>query len=188
MISASETYLMLGNAPLWETAKVCREVLGKAHVPFAIVGGVAVCLHGYRRNTVDLDLLVRSEDEPSIRQALLDVKFTWNAEQSEFLSSTGVPVQFLIAGERAGSGSEVLLPDPSNAQVVAELEGLPVIQLAKLIECKLACGEGNIRRTHRDFADVVELIAANRLDKSYVRFLHKSLRKLFKELVDRAGG
>lgn len=48
---------------------------------------------------------------------------------------------------------------------------------------KIACGLGSTRRTHKDFADVVELIAIRKLDSSFARFLHKSLRKTFKELV-----
>ena len=71
----------------------------------------------------------------------------------------GIAVQFLVSGERAGSGSEVRLPDPNRPAVVTQIEGLPVLSLARLIETKLACGQGNIRRTHRDFADVVEFIA-----------------------------
>jgi len=46
---------------------------------------------------------------------------------------------------------------------LATFEGLPALSLARLIETKLACGEGNLRRTHKDFADVVELIAVHDL-------------------------
>lgn len=178
---------MLGNAPLWETAKVCRDLLAAANVPFAIAGGVAVCLHGYRRNTIDLDLLVRRDDEAAIRHTLITNGFVWNDANSEFVAPSGIPVQFLISGERAGRGSEVALPDPTAENVVTEKEGLPVLRMARLIECKIAAGEGNVRRTHRDFADVVELIAVNQLDKSFARFLHRSLRKTFKELAGRVG-
>jgi hypothetical protein len=48
---------------------------------------------------------------------------------------------------------------------------------------KLACGMGSLRRTHKDFADVVELIAVRELDSSFARYLHKSLRQTFKQLV-----
>lgn len=61
--------------------------------------------------------------------------------------------------------------------------GLPL--LLRLIEMKLASGLRSIRRTHRDFADVVELIAIRKLDGSFARLLHKSLRPTFRELVHR---
>jgi hypothetical protein len=51
---------------------------------------------------------------------------------------------------------------------------------------KIACGMSNLRRTHKDFADVVELIAARNLDGSFARVLHKSLRPTFRELVRHA--
>ena len=68
------------------------------------------------------------------------------------------------------------------------IEGLPVLSLTQLIQAKLACGLGDMRRTHKDFADVVELILIHRLDASFARFLHKSVRKEFREIVRRAGG
>lgn len=42
--------------------------------------------------------------------------------------------------------------------------------------------------THRDFADVVELIAIHNLDGAFARHLHKSLRKTFRQLARRAQG
>ncbi len=66
--------------------------------------------------------------------------------------------------------------------------GVAVLTLSKLIESKLACGPGNMRRMHRDFADVVELIVVHDLSRSFARHLHKSLRKEFHALVLRARG
>ena len=65
---------------------------------------------------------------------------------------------------------------------------MPVLTLAKLIESKIACGMGNLRRTHKDFADVVELIVVNKINSSFARFLHKSLRATYRELVRRSRG
>jgi len=96
-------------------------------------------------------------------------------------------VHFLLAGDRAGAGSEVVLPDPHAPACVSHIEGLTVLSLARLIETKLACGEGNLRRTHRDFADVVELIARHKLGNAFARSLHKSLRPAFRQLVKAAG-
>ena len=80
------------------------------------------------------------------------------------------------------------IPSPSEANCVTEIEGLPVLTLAQLIQAKLACGLGNLRRTHKDFADVVELIAIHGLDGSFARLLHKSVRKEYRLLVRRASG
>jgi hypothetical protein len=67
------------------------------------------------------------------------------------------------------------------------IEGLPVLTLAHLIQAKIACGLGDMRRTYKDFADVLELIAVHRLDGSFARLLHKSVRKEFRQLHRRMG-
>ncbi len=186
MVSARQVYTMLENQSLWDTLAECHRLLDRSGIAHAVMGGVAVCLHGYQRNTVDLDLLVRGEDTSAVRSVLEEASFAWHAESGEFRSPSGIPVQFLVAGERAGPGSEVVLPDPRSPGSLTEIEGLPVLSLAKLIETKIACGTANVRRTHRDFADVVELIAQHGLDSAFARHLHKSLRPTFRRLVKAA--
>lgn len=179
---------MVGKESLWVAAQRCHEALASAGIPHAVVGDVAVCLHGYRRMTVDVDLLVAPGVSEQIRNCLEAAGFVWDPGQHEFRDRTGVAIQFLIAGERAGKGSEVLLPDPGNPGVVETVEGLPVATLARLIEMKVACGEGDVRRTHKDFADVVELIASHALDGEFAARLHKAVRKTYRRLVKNARG
>lgn len=179
---------MLENASLWQTATQCHQLLAAAAIPHALVGGVAVCLHGYQRNTIDLDMLVRKEDAPAVRDLLQQQDFAWRAEDAEFRAPSGIAVQFLLAGDRAGNGSEVVLPDPADGRSTTEIEGLPVLTLARLIEAKIACGQGDLRRTHKDFADVVELIIRNNLRSDFARFLHKSLRRTYCQLVRQSRG
>lgn len=186
MSTAEKTYAMLGNENLWEVAKSCSAALSDASVAHAICGGVAVCLHGYQRNTTDIGFLIKPEDSNVTRQTLEQIGLAWIAEQAEFRSTTGIAVQFLMAGEKAGRGEEVKLPDPADPESQETIEGLPTLRLAKLIEVKIACGTANLRRTHKDFADVVELIALRNLDGSFVQYLHKSVRKTYKELVRHA--
>ena len=174
MATAQRVYAMLGNETLWDTAVLCDRVLSDAGIAYSVCGGVAVCLHGYQRNTVDLDLVVQSEDSDGVR------------ERFEFRTESGIAVQFLLSGESAGRGYEVRIPEPVGDENVEVIKGLTVLRLSKLIEIELACGSANLRRTHKDFADVVELIAARNLDGSFARLLHKSLRKTFRKLVKRA--
>lgn len=182
---ASEAYRMLGNETVWKTATECSRALTAAGIPHAILGGVAVCLHGYQRNTVDVDFLVRRSDSEAVRTTLVAAGCEWREKEAEFLSSGGSPVHLVMAAEPAGKGSEVLLPDPADEKTRSVIEGLSVLTLARLIESKLACGEADLRRTHKDFADVVELIDCNGLDASFAGKLHKSVRPRFKELASR---
>jgi len=186
MVAAQRVYAMLGNESLWEIALRSHELLQQAQIPHSICGGVAVCLHGYQRNTTDLDLIVCPSDVSRVKQVFEGSGYHWDETQREFRSPAGVAVQFLIAGTQAGRDSEVSIPEPLGDANVEQIEGLAVVRLARLIEMKIACGLGSLRRTHKDFADVVELIAIRELDSSFARHLHKSLCGTFKELVKRA--
>jgi hypothetical protein len=188
MFTAKKVYAMLENESLWQTAAQCHEILAAAKIPHAVMGGVAVCLHGYQRNTVDVDLLVRREDAEAIREALESEEYVWRAKDKELRSPSGVVSKFLLAGDDAGTESEVKFADPADERATTEIEDLPVLRLSKLIESKIACGLGNLRRTHKDFADVVELIVRNNLNSSFARFLHKSLRPTYRELVRKSRG
>lgn len=185
MISAQRAYSMLDNRTLWETAALCDRVLRESGIAYSVCGGVAVCLHGYQRNTADLDLVVQPGDADRIREVLQSAGLTWHPDSTEFRTDGGIAVQFLEAGERAGRGLEIRIPEPVGESNVETIEGLTVVRLSRLIEMKLACGSANVRRTHKDFADVVELIDIRNLDSSFARFLHKSMRKTYRELVRR---
>ncbi len=181
---------MLDRSTIWETARRCDEALRQRGLPYAIVGGVAVCLHGYQRTTIDLDILVSRADTQSVREALEAAGFQWHAAEREFRDQNDVPVQCVISAEPAGSDVSlgVFLPEPDAEGVAIEIEGLRVVALSRWIELKMACGLGSLRRAFRDLGDVVELIAVHDLGRDYARFLPKRLRKEFRELVLRARG
>jgi hypothetical protein len=186
-MTARQVFHMLDNETLWELVERVHGLLARERIDHAVVDGVAVCLHGYRRNTVDLDLLVRPEDSAALRSTLEADGLQWRPTEKEFRSAGGTAIQFVFAGESEGPGQAAKFPSPSDPKHVTTIEGLPVLSLAPLIQSKLACGLGNLRRTHKDFADVVELIAVHHLGGSFARFLHKSVRKEFRELVRRVG-
>ena len=187
-MTGPQVYAMLENETLWEAALHCHAVLKQAEVAHAVCGGVAVCLHGYRRNTVDVDVLIRKESSETVRRVFEDEGLEWIPERHEFVTPSKIPIPFLLAGDRAGSGSVLTLPDPAETTTTETIDGLPVLRLSRLFETKIACGEGNPRRTHKDFADVVELIAINHLDGSFARFLHRTVRKTYRQLARNARG
>lgn len=177
---------MLGNESVWDAALASHAALAGAGVPHAVAGGVGVCLHGYQRNTVDVDLLIRADDAERVRQLLLAAGWRWEEAGKEFVSDGGIPLHLLMSGMPAGRGTEVRLPDPASKASVTELEGLPVLTLPRLIEAKLAAGQNDARRMHKDFADVIELVAHHNLQRSFSRKLDPSLRAAFLDLVERA--
>src|SRR5919198_2838278 len=57
-------------AKVLATAEAVSGQLERKGVPHAIVGGLAVAAHGYRRFTQDVDLLVPSDRDDVVRHAL----------------------------------------------------------------------------------------------------------------------
>src|SRR5262245_206473 len=111
--TAEWAFQMLENQTLWETTARASELLTELGIDHAIVGGVAVCLHGYRRNTVDLDLLIRPADADGLRAALESAGITWNAAEKEFRTAAGVCIQIVLTGASAGPGQPATFPDPA---------------------------------------------------------------------------
>lgn len=177
---------MLGNESLWDVATRCHQLLSEAGIAYSVCGGVAVCLHGYQRNTTDLDLIIRGDDSEVVREVLTKGGYSWDPDQCEFRTPEGIAIPFVIAGQKAGKATEVSISEPIGDVNVEQIEGLSVVRLSRLIEMKIACGMNNLRRTHKDFADVVELISRRSLDGSFARHLHKSLRTTFRQLVRNA--
>ena len=121
MLTAARTYAMLGNETLWDAARIAHDVLQRAGLPHAIVGGVAVCLHGYQRNTVDVELLVRRNEAAAARAALEAAGWKWIDDRAELHSPAGVVLQFLLSGDKAGPDALVSLPDPGDESAVTQL-------------------------------------------------------------------
>jgi hypothetical protein len=188
VVSTQKIYSMLGNEWLWNVACRCHELLSNANISYSICGGMAVCLHGYQRNTANLDLVYRRGDCRLVRELLARAGFVVDEVAGYFRSPEGIAIQFLVAGEKAGKDTQISIAEPLGDSNVEVREGLNVVRLSKLIEMKLACGMSNLRRTHKDFADVVELICIRELDGSFARFLHPDVRDAFRQLVRNAAG
>jgi len=138
-----------------------------------VVGGVAVFLHGYRRTTVDVD--VYCEDTAAAAAALEAIGAVWDAQRREH-QLDGVPIR-LVTSAQTGSA-----PRSST-----EIDGVRVISLADLIQFKLRSGLGSVTRA-KDLADVVELIRAAGLDKTFAARLPKDLRPEFRKLAEAVRG
>ena len=151
-------------------------------VPYALVGGMAMFLHGYRRFTEDVDILVTRESLKTIHERLEGLGYLPPFTGSKNLRDTehGVRIEFLIAGGYPGDGlpKPVSFPDPET--VATELDGVRVVKLPTLIELKLASGTAPGRR--KDLGDVQELIRFLQLPESLVDQLDPSVRASYLEL------
>jgi len=89
--------------------KTLRKIAGRlelAGVPYAIAGGMALEAHGFRRLTVDVDILVNREELKTIHEQLEGLGYLPPFTGSKNLRDAehGVRITFLIAGDFPGDG------------------------------------------------------------------------------------
>jgi hypothetical protein len=154
-------------------------------IPHAVVGGMAMFFHGFRRFTEHVDLLVTSEALKEIHEKLEGLGYVSPFQGSKHLRDTelGVKIEFLVAGGYPGDGlpKPVSFPDPSN--VTVEVNGIPCINLPTLVELKLASGMSGAGRL-RDLGDVEQLISTLQLPRDFADHLNPYVRDKYLELWD----
>ena len=186
-LAESEQFHM-GTGKVHQTLAALVADLTGAGIDYAIVGGMALNAHGYRRETVDVDVLVRPDGLAGFQRSLVGrgyvPKFA-SAKKSFRNTQTGVTVEFLTTGEYPGDGKPkpVAFPDPAKAAVL--IDGILVIDLPKLIELKLASGMTQPSRL-RDLADVQDLIRILRLPVEFSDRLDPYVQERFRTLARQA--
>lgn len=157
--------------------------LNELGVPYAVVGGMALFRHGYRRFTEDVDILVTREGLKQIHENLEGRGYLPPFAGSKNLRDTehGVKIEFLIAGGYPGDGKPkpVAFPDPQARSI--EIDGIRYLNLEALIELKIASGMTAPGRL-RDLADVQDLIKMVKLPLDFVGRLDPYVQAKFREL------
>jgi hypothetical protein len=154
-------------------------------VPHAVVGGMAMFFHGFRRFTEDVDILVTREGLAEIHRKLEGLGYVPPFQGSRHLrdAELGVKIEFLTAGDYPGDGKPKPVAFPDPAQVAETLDGIPCANLPTLVELKLASGMTNPNRL-KDISDVQEMIRVLRLPREMAGRLNPFVRVRFEELWD----
>jgi len=158
--------------------------LDALNVAYAVVGGLALYRHGYRRFTDDVDLLVTADSLKLIHDRLEGLGYVSPFTGSKQLRDTenGVRIEFLVTGGFPGDGKPKPVAFPDPAAVGVESEGITYINLPTLIDLKLASGmTGGIHRG-KDLIDVVELIKATKLPATLADQLNPFVRARYLEM------
>jgi hypothetical protein len=161
--------LMDGRGAILDTAREISSVLRGSGVSAAVIGGVAVVLHGHWRSTRDIDLLAVSPLD-SVAAVLQAHGFQLDPDRREFVRE-GIPVH-LVTPDQAGNA----------VPRTVEIEGVVTVALPDLIEMKLRSGTANLLRA-QDLADVIGLIRRHRLTGEFARKLDRPLRPTFRKLA-----
>jgi hypothetical protein len=130
--------------------------------------------------TDDVDVLLTPEGFEQFKRLFVPKDYEPVARRSRrFIDrANGVPLDVLVTGLFPGSGrpGPIAFPDPTKVR--ERIGKFYHVDLATLIELKLAA------RRYQDLADVVALIAAHDLDESFLDRLHASVRQDFIECLE----
>jgi len=166
----NEAMLMLEKrGAVMETAVKVSRILKKRDIDGAIIGGVAVVLHGHIRTTKDVDVAVRGPLE-ECRIAFEEAGMSFDAKKKEF-DLDGVPVHLV---------TQEMVKLPAS---FVDIDSVQTVRLGDLISIKLKSGLSSRVRA-QDIADVIGLIRAHNLGSSFATKLDRAVRKEFKELVE----
>lgn len=173
----------MGESTVHEAlAKLARR-MDEADIPYALVGAMAMNAHGYRRVTVDIDLVITAEGLARFKELWLGRGYVEKFSGSRAIRDTeyNVPIDFLLSGGFPGDGKPkgVRFPDPRGA--TARLDGVSVLPLERIVELKLASGMSAPHRL-KDLADVIELVRTLDLDEALGDRLDSSVRDKYREL------
>jgi hypothetical protein len=161
--------LMEGRGAILDTAREISAMLREAGVSAAVIGGLAVVLHGHWRATRDIDLLVESPPQ-EVARVLEGHGFQLDSMRRELVRDE-IPVH-LVLPEQTGTA----------LTRTVEIEGILTVPLQDLIAMKLRSGTKNLLRA-QDLADVIGLIRHHKLRGEFARMLESSLRPTFRKLV-----
>lgn len=172
-----------GRGAVQTTLRKITTRLRELAIPYAVVGGMALFNHGLRRFTEDMDLLVTNESLKEIHQKLEGLGYLPPFSHSKNLrdTKTGVQIKFLVTGGFPGDGKPKPVAFPEPAKVAVEQDGIHYVNLATLVELKLASGMTSTERL-KDLADVQELIKILALGQNFAQNLHPFVRDKYNEL------
>ena len=182
LLAEAEAYFM-GAGGVHGAAAAIAERLTEAGIDYAIAGAIALGEHGFKRLTVDVDVLIRREDLDRFKAEWLGRGYVEVRPGGKAVRDTihNVKVDFLLAGDFPGDGKPkpVAFPDPREAAVAGVR--YRVVSLPRLVEMKLASG---MTAPHRlqDLADVLRLIREANLTQDFASQLEPYVRSKFQEL------
>lgn len=172
----------IGTDQIHRAMEKIGQALDDLQIPYALVDAMALNAYGYRRATMDVDILVTEDGLSRFKAAWLGRGYVEKFPGSRGVrdAELGVPIDFVITGHYPGDGKPkaIRFPDPATAAVRGER--VAVLPIERLIELKLASGMSSLDRA-RDLGDVVELIRHVQLPLALADGLDASVREKYVE-------
>jgi hypothetical protein len=154
---AEASRFFMGDSDVQRALERLGRVLDELQIPYAVIDAMALNEWGYRRVTVDVDILLSPEGLARLKAAVLGRGYVEKFPGSRGLrdAESGVTIDVVLAGEYPGDGKAkaVAFPDPKDAAVRGDRVSL--LPLPMLIELKLASGLSAPHRL-KDLADALD--------------------------------
>jgi hypothetical protein len=132
-------------------------------IDHALIGGLAVALHGYPRATVDVDLLVRDEDRVELVEVLTAAGFICDEVNDEMAHFSGLGTVDCLFAHR-----ETSLKMLANAKPIDQ-SGIDIVEVEDIIGLKIQAYVNDPSRQWKDQADIAELLRSNpQLDRQRI--------------------
>jgi len=174
---------MMEQSPIHEAMRRLSKTFGEMKISFAIAGAMAANMHGHKRTTADVDVLLRQDDLQRFKTQWIGRGWVDKFEGSKGFRDTlnNVNIDVLLVGDFPGDGrpKPVAFPEPETISEFSD--GIPFVSLQALIELKLASGMTAEHRI-KDMADVIELIRANKLALAYADQLNPYVREKYQAM------
>lgn len=147
------------SSPVHKTLDDIARCWSEEQIDHAIIGGMALALHGFIRPTEDVALLMNPQGLKKFHTELLGRGYVpvFPAARKQF-RNTETKVEVITTGEYPGDGKPKPVAFPEPRDVAINVGGYRVVRLESLIELKLASGLTAEHRKLRDLADVQQLI------------------------------
>jgi len=173
----------MGQGNVQQALVRLAETLDRLEVPYAVMGAMALNEWGYRRVTVDVDVLLTADGLARLKSAVLGRGYLEKFPGSRGLRdvSNDVTIDVVLAGDYPGDGKPKPVAFPDPAAIAIRGQRVALLPLPKLLELKLASGMSAPHRL-KDLADVLEVIRALDLPRGLGEQLDVSVRDKYDEL------
>jgi hypothetical protein len=173
------------TSPVQQTLRNLTQRLSAAQIDYAVIGGMALALHGFVRPTQDVNLLLIAEGLEKFHEDLVGrgyVPLFPGARKHFRDTETGVKVEIITTGGYPGDRKPKAVVFPVPGDVAIDAGACRVVRLETLLELKLASGLSAEHRQLRDLADVQQLIETLDLPAELGQRLDESVRDEYSRL------
>jgi hypothetical protein len=150
-----------GSTNIEKTLLKTLKVFKLFRIAHYVCGGFAVQEWGYPRFTVDVDIIVPDVEFAIEKLSLNGFRQNPGSKMTVTDRETKVEVDLLPGGKKVDPGP-LMLPMPTQVS-----EAPQILTLEKLVSAKLSTYIGRGIERAQDYADVIELVKANRTPRDF---------------------